>query len=226
MSTFPLVSLRRMGARGVSRVPTWPSCFIKPRLHGGVPAHRIVPRKHNRRPMVRLNPTVRPNVTVWADMFKWNIKLEHWNFSIWHVNCVCVPPESLPRTRQHAKALPQRRAVSVHEDALAMTQGEALPLVKTETLNYKYNRKVRNMKQVKTKLHVYKRLIDIFTHQFSLLRQKFRRFENLLGFFYICLPMWALQYEKHYKQKHNKKHQYRSHYLDHFDNDWIFKERP
>lgn len=48
-----------------------------------------------------------------------------------------------------------------------MTQGEALPLVKTETLNYKYNRKVRNMKQVKTKLHVYKRLIDIFTHQFK-----------------------------------------------------------
>ncbi|XP_071344816.1 capping protein, Arp2/3 and myosin-I linker protein 2 isoform X2 [Trachinotus anak] len=33
-----------------------------------------------------------------------------------------VTDESLPKPRQHMKPLPQRRAVSVHEDALAMTQ--------------------------------------------------------------------------------------------------------
>uniref|UniRef100_A0A667ZE81 Capping protein regulator and myosin 1 linker 2 n=1 Tax=Myripristis murdjan TaxID=586833 RepID=A0A667ZE81_9TELE len=42
--------------------------------------------------------------------------------------CVCahVPPlESLPKPHPRMKPLPQRRAVSVHEDTLAITQGEA-----------------------------------------------------------------------------------------------------
>ena len=47
--------------------------------------------------------------------------------------CVCVLPESLPKPRQRMKPLPQRRAVSVHEDTLAMTQGERSWTVVTET---------------------------------------------------------------------------------------------
>uniref|UniRef100_A0A3P8TWV6 Capping protein regulator and myosin 1 linker 2 n=1 Tax=Amphiprion percula TaxID=161767 RepID=A0A3P8TWV6_AMPPE len=42
--------------------------------------------------------------------------------------------ESLPKPRQHIKSIPQRRAVSVHEDALSITQGEALP---KEVMNLK-----------------------------------------------------------------------------------------
>uniref|UniRef100_A0A3B4VAM7 Capping protein regulator and myosin 1 linker 2 n=1 Tax=Seriola dumerili TaxID=41447 RepID=A0A3B4VAM7_SERDU len=44
----------------------------------------------------------------------------------------------LPKPRQHMKPLPQRRAVSVHEDALAMTQGEALILNNFILLTIKY----------------------------------------------------------------------------------------
>uniref|UniRef100_A0A3P9D7J6 Capping protein regulator and myosin 1 linker 2 n=1 Tax=Maylandia zebra TaxID=106582 RepID=A0A3P9D7J6_9CICH len=42
--------------------------------------------------------------------------------------------QSLPKPRQHMKPPPQRRAVSVHEDAFAMTQGEALLPPQTRTL--------------------------------------------------------------------------------------------
>ncbi|XP_077953357.1 uncharacterized protein LOC144390794 isoform X2 [Gasterosteus aculeatus] len=47
--------------------------------------------------------------------------------------------ESLPRTRQHAKALPQRRAVSVHEDALAMTQ-ELKAVLQRSPIRFRGNR--------------------------------------------------------------------------------------
>uniref|UniRef100_A0A3Q4H458 Capping protein regulator and myosin 1 linker 2 n=1 Tax=Neolamprologus brichardi TaxID=32507 RepID=A0A3Q4H458_NEOBR len=41
--------------------------------------------------------------------------------------------QSLPKPRQHMKPPPQRRAVSVHEDAFAMTQGEALHQLPPQT---------------------------------------------------------------------------------------------
>uniref|UniRef100_A0A3B4Z9M0 Capping protein regulator and myosin 1 linker 2 n=1 Tax=Stegastes partitus TaxID=144197 RepID=A0A3B4Z9M0_9TELE len=37
---------------------------------------------------------------------------------------ICILSESLPKPRQHLKSVPQRRAVSVHEDALSITQGD------------------------------------------------------------------------------------------------------
>uniref|UniRef100_A0A8D2ZS17 Capping protein regulator and myosin 1 linker 2 n=1 Tax=Scophthalmus maximus TaxID=52904 RepID=A0A8D2ZS17_SCOMX len=50
--------------------------------------------------------------------------------------CVCarVLSECLPKPRQHLKPIPQRRAVSVHEDTLAMTQGECLMKTSNFTL--------------------------------------------------------------------------------------------
>uniref|UniRef100_A0A3B4WED1 Capping protein regulator and myosin 1 linker 2 n=1 Tax=Seriola lalandi dorsalis TaxID=1841481 RepID=A0A3B4WED1_SERLL len=51
---------------------------------------------------------------------------------------VCSQTRTLPKPRQHMKPLPQRRAVSVHEDALAMTQGEALILNNFILLTIKY----------------------------------------------------------------------------------------
>ncbi|XP_050929608.1 capping protein, Arp2/3 and myosin-I linker protein 2 isoform X2 [Lates calcarifer] len=50
-----------------------------------------------------------------------------------------VTDESLPKTRQHMKPLPQRRAVSVHEDALAMTQ-ELKAVLQRSPIRFRENR--------------------------------------------------------------------------------------
>ncbi|XP_062276911.1 capping protein, Arp2/3 and myosin-I linker protein 2 [Scomber scombrus] len=50
-----------------------------------------------------------------------------------------VTDESLPKPRQHLKPLPQRRAVSVHEDALAMTQ-ELKAVLQRSPIRYRGNR--------------------------------------------------------------------------------------
>ncbi|XP_069575702.1 capping protein, Arp2/3 and myosin-I linker protein 2 [Brachyistius frenatus] len=50
-----------------------------------------------------------------------------------------VTEESLPKTRQHLKPLPQRRAVSVHEDALAMTQ-ELKAVLQRSPIRFRGNR--------------------------------------------------------------------------------------
>ncbi|XP_056243916.1 capping protein, Arp2/3 and myosin-I linker protein 2 isoform X2 [Seriola aureovittata] len=50
-----------------------------------------------------------------------------------------VTDESLPKPRQHMKPLPQRRAVSVHEDALAMTQ-ELKAVLQRSPIRFRGNR--------------------------------------------------------------------------------------
>ncbi|KAI3371792.1 hypothetical protein L3Q82_024346, partial [Scortum barcoo] len=50
-----------------------------------------------------------------------------------------VTDESLPKQRQHIKPLPQRRAVSVHEDALAMTQ-ELKAVLQRSPIRFRGNR--------------------------------------------------------------------------------------
>ncbi|XP_062418969.1 LOW QUALITY PROTEIN: uncharacterized protein LOC119195596 [Pungitius pungitius] len=50
-----------------------------------------------------------------------------------------VTDESLPKTRQHMKPPPQRRAVSVHEDALAMTQ-ELKAVLQRSPIRFRGNR--------------------------------------------------------------------------------------
>ncbi|XP_039988071.1 capping protein, Arp2/3 and myosin-I linker protein 2 [Xiphias gladius] len=50
-----------------------------------------------------------------------------------------VTDESLPKPRQHMKPLPQRRAVSVHEDALAMTQ-ELKAVLQKSPIRFRGNR--------------------------------------------------------------------------------------
>ncbi|XP_038562432.1 capping protein, Arp2/3 and myosin-I linker protein 2 isoform X2 [Micropterus salmoides] len=50
-----------------------------------------------------------------------------------------VTEESLPKPRQHMKPLPQRRAVSVHEDALAMTQ-ELKAVLQRSPIRFRGNR--------------------------------------------------------------------------------------
>ncbi|XP_059190926.1 capping protein, Arp2/3 and myosin-I linker protein 2 [Centropristis striata] len=50
-----------------------------------------------------------------------------------------VTDESLPKTRQHLKPLPQRRAVSVHEDTLAMTQ-ELKAVLQRSPIRFRGNR--------------------------------------------------------------------------------------
>ncbi|KAM8890903.1 capping protein, Arp2/3 and myosin-I linker protein 2 [Spinachia spinachia] len=50
-----------------------------------------------------------------------------------------VTDETLPKTRQHIKPLPQRRAVSVHEDALAMTQ-ELKAVLQRSPIRFRGNR--------------------------------------------------------------------------------------
>lgn len=48
--------------------------------------------------------------------------------------CVCVIlPESLTKPRQQVKPLPQRKAMSVHEDTLAMTQGKMFEEIRKNT---------------------------------------------------------------------------------------------
>ncbi|XP_038157070.1 capping protein, Arp2/3 and myosin-I linker protein 2 [Cyprinodon tularosa] len=50
-----------------------------------------------------------------------------------------VTDESLPKLRQHLKPLPQRRAISVHEEALAMTQ-ELKAVLQRSPIRYRGNR--------------------------------------------------------------------------------------
>ncbi|KAM7396102.1 hypothetical protein PAMP_019171 [Pampus punctatissimus] len=50
-----------------------------------------------------------------------------------------VTDESLPKPRQHMKPLPQRRAVSVHEDTLAMTQ-ELKAVLQRSPIRFRGNR--------------------------------------------------------------------------------------
>ncbi|TMS05221.1 Capping protein, Arp2/3 and myosin-I linker protein 3 [Larimichthys crocea] len=50
-----------------------------------------------------------------------------------------VTDESLPKPRQHMKPLPQRRAVSVHEDTLAMTQ-ELKAVLQRSPIRFRVNR--------------------------------------------------------------------------------------